>query len=62
MAENMVKNPYNKGSYSEEFDMERLEEIAKIVQRGRCVDGSFSDFECHVWALMRDLQEGIEVK
>ncbi len=62
MAEFMIKNPYNKGSYSEEFDMERLIEIAKLAQAGKAPNGTFSDLECNVWALMSDLHEGIEVK
>ena len=53
----MIKNRNNRNGYAEPFDMERLEEIAKLAKKDRCPDGTFSDLECNVWSLMRDLIE-----
>lgn len=61
----MVKNPNNKGSYSEEFDIERLNELREMAERyvkkenfkdegvfdKDIPDASFSDLECNVWEL-----------
>lgn len=74
----MVKNKMSLTGYSEEFDMERLREIADMSMRDavhticgrnivvngqRCPDGSFSDFECNVWSLMNQvILFGIELR
>lgn len=66
----MIKNPLNKGSYSEEYDGEALRELAEmaksyvawdndiqckeIVACKRIPDGSFSDFSCNVWSMFVD--------
>lgn len=61
----MVKNPNNKGYYSEEFDIERLNELREMAERyvkkenfkdkgvfsQDIPDAHFSDLECNVWEL-----------
>lgn len=61
----MVKNPNNKEAYSEEFDIERLNELREMAERyvkketfkdkgafdKYIPDAGFSDFECNVWEL-----------
>lgn len=59
----MILNKENKGSYSEEFDIARLQQIADMaysyVRSGeRAVDipdWHFSDLECNVWSIMTNL-------
>lgn len=66
----MVKDKNNLNSYSEEFDINALSELATMAARyvikeeyndvlvtnGKTVpDGSFSDFSCNVWELMNSL-------
>lgn len=53
----MVKNQYNKGSYAEMFDIERLREIAELAKKDKVPNSAFSDLECNVWLLMRELVE-----
>ncbi len=53
----MVQNKKNLNSYSEKFDLERLEWIAERAKRGKGTNGQMSDLECFVYELMRDLVE-----
>lgn len=53
----VIRNEKNRQSYSEAFDMERLEEIADLAKKGIYLNGSYSDFECHVHSLMMGLIE-----
>lgn len=62
----MVKNPENRGSYSEEYDGEALRELIDMAKlyvakengfkgKGSGVpDGSFSDFSCCVWEMLTE--------
>lgn len=55
----MIANPKNKNSYSEPFDLERLEQIASDVLAGRGTNGDYSDLECQVYSLfMKVFNEG----
>ena len=61
----MISNPNNEGAYSEEFDIERLDQIRQMAERyvkkenfhekgiidQDIPDSSFSDLECNVWEL-----------
>lgn len=63
----MIKNPLNKGYYSEEYDGEALQELAEMAKsyvgwengipnpRMKFDDsipgGGFSDFSCTVWSI-----------
>ena len=58
----MIKNENNRSSYSEVFDMERLEQIADMAKKDIWPNGSFSDFEFHVHSLMLRLIEFGEEK
>ena len=51
----MVKNPNSIPAYAEQFDMERLREIAELAKKDKVPNGTFSDLECNVWSLMREL-------
>lgn len=61
----MIKNPENRGSYSEEYDAPALQELLGLALRyvrheelnedvgsGKMIpDGSYSDFSCGVWEM-----------
>lgn len=58
----MILDKNNKGSYSEEFDISRLQQIADMAEeyirsgeRKGIPGGSFSDLECNVWEIMARL-------
>lgn len=53
----MIANERNKNSYSEPFDMERLEWIAERAKKNKGTNGEMSDLECHVYSLMERLIE-----
>lgn len=62
----MVKNPEARGSYSEEYDGEALQELIDMAKlyvakengfkgKGSGVpDGTFSDFSCGVWEMLTE--------
>ena len=58
----MILDKNNKGSYSEEFDCPRLQQIADMAylyvssnERKGVPDWHFSDLECNVWSIMTNL-------
>lgn len=60
-----IKNPENRGSYSEEYDAPAIQELADMAERyvrntvlhesvhGKQVpDGTYSDFSCIFWEIL----------
>ena len=59
----MVANKRNVGtSWVEQFDLDRLEQIAQDVQNGRGTNGNYSDMECFVHSLMKKLADGEPIR
>ena len=51
----MVKDIQNKGARSEEFDCARLREIAEMALNNKIPNAKFSDLECNVWGMFREV-------
>lgn len=73
----MIKNPHNKKAYSEEYDADAIEELAKMAFYDICIeegcnipkgqktvpDGHFSDLSCIIWEILkRTIRDGMELQ